>query len=541
MAAKKAPQAPSPDQAKYDAFTARHDEAKRKRDLVATVINECYEFCLPLRQRLYINTPIPQMDRLFDSTAPEAIQDAASHMLDDVWPTDSQPFDLKAGPEVQKGQRDAVNRALADVADDITRTINNSNFRSAAHEALLDWNIGSGFLIAEGGDAMTPLVFRSMPLTEAMPDTGPRNDVDAVFRDRKPKGRDIPLLWPGADLGEALTRKIAEHPETEMDVQEGTWRDWSERGTETWCHMVVVPDERRIILDEQHKGWGSKPFIDFHYTRVAGEAMGRGSAQLAMPDIKTCNLARQFILENAEINLAGAYQYDDDGVMNPDTVSIEPRSLIPRAPGSKGLEPLQSGANVNFAELFIKDLQGSIRRIFVGDDLGPVKSSPMSAAEVMVRTSDRAKRRAGPYTRLIVELMFQTVKAVARIRIRQGAIKLPEIDGRKIVFRPLSPITRAQAQDAVIRADRYIELMNARFGPQVTNLMVDATRYGKWLAGELGVMPSLLRTSVEQQQLTQAIGQVVAQTQDAAKSSLHRGEGAPAPGAMAKPAALQAA
>lgn len=541
MAAKKAIAAPkTADQQTYDSFVARHDEAKRKRDLIAVVINECYEFCLPLRQRLYIDTPIPQMERLFDSTAPESIQDAASQMLDDVWPTDSKPFDLKAGPEVPQNQRDQVNRALADVVDDLTSSINNSNFRSAAHEALLDWNIGSGFIVPDAGDAMTPLIFRALPLTEAMPDTGPRNEVDALFRDRKPKARDILVLWPGADLGENLTRKIAESPETEIPVQEGAWRDWSVRGTETWRHMVIVQDERRVIFDQKLEGWGSKPFIDFHFMRVAGEAMGRGNAQFALPDIKTLNLAKQFILENAEIAIAGAYQYDDDGVLNPDTVSIEPRSLIPRAPGSKGLEPLASGANFNVADLLVKDLQTSIRRIFVGDDLGPVKNSPMSAAEVMVRTSDRAKRRAGPYTRLVVELMFQTVRAVARIRIKQGAIKLPAIDGRKIVFRPLSPITRAQAQDEVIRADRYIELMNARFGPQVTNVKVNADKYGTWLADRLGFPSQLIRTSVEQKQLADAIGQAVAATQKAAPSALHRAGGAPAPGTIAMPARVPA-
>lgn len=496
-------------------FLKRYKSAQEKRDRVALTIEECYEFCLPLRERVYTSNSQPQLERLFDSTAPGAIQDAASQMLDDVWPTDTKPFDLHSGPDVPEDQRPAVDRALAEVADTIVEHINNSNFRSAAHEALLDWGIGSGYLLPEAGDAIEPLRFRALPLNEAIPDLGPNNMIDALFRPRKVKAGDIKTLWPNATLPQTLADKARDHPEEEILFVEGSERDWSDRGTERWIFRVVANDSQETILEGSHTGWGSKPFVDFHFMRVAGEVLGRGPAQLALPDIKTLNLTKQFILENADLAISGAWQYDDDGTLNPDTIRIEPRSLIPKVPGTKGIEPLKSGADFNVSDLIVKDLQGAIRNVFLGDDLGPPKNTPMSATEVMERTSSRARRRAGPYSRLIGELMFQTVRRVARILIDQGKIKLPAIDGRVIKFRPLSPLTRAQAQDAVLRHDRYLELMNARFGPQVTQIMVDGQKYGEWLGRQLGVEPSLIRTKVERADLTKAIAQTVQAAQAA--------------------------
>ncbi|GIR19712.1 MAG: hypothetical protein CM15mP34_2360 [Gammaproteobacteria bacterium] len=43
--------------------------------------------------------------------------------------------------------------------------------------------------------------------------------------------------------------------------------------------------------------------------------------------IKTLNLSVQLILENAEMAIGGAYVYDDDGVFNPDNITIQPELL----------------------------------------------------------------------------------------------------------------------------------------------------------------------------------------------------------------------
>lgn len=482
----------------------RFANAKKRADLIASAIDEAYEFCLPLRERKYSKSSSgPDTDRLFDGTAPSAVQDLASQMLDDVWPVDSKPFELRSGTEVPAEQREDVDRALAEVGDVLVETINNSNFRSAAHEALLDWTIGTGIMLPEMGDAMDPVRFRALPMTEAYPDIGPFDSIDALFRPREIEVQDITLLWEGADLGPDLSQIMRSNPDQKVEIVEAAIRDWRAKGTETWRMTVFCPKHGHILKQSDRTGAGSKPFIDFSYMRVTGEVLGRGPAQIAMPDIRTLNLAKELTLEAADMALGGLYQYDDDGVLNLDNVTMEPRTFLPRRPGGRGIERVDTSTDIRLADFLVSTLQQQIKETFFGDDLGPAVGTPMSATEVSARTANRARRRAGPYTRLVREKMIPTVQAVAWILQKQGKIKLPAIDGRAVMLRPLSPITRAQAQDEILRTDRFLEQINARFGQQAALLKVDADKTIDWLARKWGIDPSNVRSKLAQRQMVE--------------------------------------
>lgn len=496
------------DDKELERIVKRYKRACKRRELNDSLLDQCYEFALPLRERPYASKDDgkPDLDRLFDSTAPAALQDMASNMLDDVWPVDMKPFELEAGPDIPAGQKEELNKLLSGITEDIISTINNSNFRNEAHEALMDWGIGTGNLLADEGDALEPVRFRCVPLTECYFDTGPRDEIDCLYRPRKIRHENLKTLWPDGDFGDEIERAITESPDKEIEIIEAAYRDWSERGREVWKFCVFSEKHKQKIETKEASGDGSKPFIDFSFTRVPGEVLGRGPVMTALPDIKTLNLTKQFLLENADLAISGAWLADDDGVMNLDTVRIEPRTIIPRAPGSKGLERLEIGSDgFQIAQLEIEALQNQIKQVMFGDDLGAPTGTPMSATEVLERTANRARRRAGPYHRLINELLFQTVRRVAYIRVKQGAIRLPGIDGRLIRIRPLAPITRAQAQDEILRHSRFMEMSIAHFGPQQTALVVDAQAGIRWLAQKWGEPPTILRNKVQSEQMAQAI------------------------------------
>lgn len=461
---------------------------------------------MPLRGRVYNTTPSDRRtDRLFDSTAPEALQDFASLMLDDVWPTDAKPFELRAGKDVPAADREKIDAELAVIGEDIIETVNNSDFRSAAHEAMLDYGIATGVMTIDEGDAVEPLRCNAIPLNEALLDTGPFGRIDALYREREPKAADIATMWPGAVLNDALRKMAAGAGDQKVKVAEGFERDWSAKGTETWRFKAVATEQKHVLLEKETTGTGSAPFVAFSFMRVAGEVYGRGPAQVALPDIMTLNQIKQDVLEYLEFAIAGMWQYEDDGVLNVDTVRIAPGALIPKARNSKGLEPLAPASDFRAGEIQIEHLQMAIRRVLLGDDLGPPTGTPMSATEVMQRTVNRAKRLSGPYGRLLTELLFPLVRRVAHIRKRQGVFDLPSIDGKLVRLHPLSPLTRAQAQDDVLRHDRFLELLSARFGPEVMNLLVNGENYGDWLGGKMGVQPSVLRRKLERRQLAEAI------------------------------------
>ena len=490
-------------------FCKRYKAAKEKRERHNQIIEECYEYGMPLRERPYgTREGDPDLDRLYDATAPGAVQDLASEMLDDIWPTDAKPFELKAGRRVPEGERDEVDKALAEVTEEIVETINNSNFRHAAHQGLMDWaGPGTGIILPEAGDYLEPVRFRDLPLPEAITDVGPFDTVDALFRPRKVKAGDILTIWPKAVLDDRLATLSRDDPQKEVELVEGFERDWSNKGTETWTFRVVTGagNEDKTLLEGKVSGPGSKPFVDFSYMRVHNESVGRGPMQLALPAIKSLNLLQQYILEAGDLAIGGMWAVDDDGVINPDTIVIEPRTIIPRSPGGKGIERLDTGADFRIGDFLVKELQAQVKGIMFGDDLGPAEGTPMSATEVLQRTSNRARRRAGPYSRLIVELLFQTVRRTAHLLVKAGRIVLPDIDGRTIVFRPLSPLTRAQAQDEILRHARFVEMGNALHGPQQMALKVDAMASIEWMARKFGEDPRILRSGVAMEQLATVI------------------------------------
>jgi hypothetical protein len=490
-----------------EAFLKRFDRAKKNREKIAPVVDEAYEFAVPLRESVYSDgsTYRARTERLFDSTAPGAVQDLGSEMVDDIWPADSKPFELIAGRDVPAAEHEMVNKALEEVTEEIILTVNNSNFRAVAGEAMCDWAIGTGFILPETGDAVEPLRNRCIPLSEALPDTGPHDTIDALFRQVEVRAGDVAARWPNATLTQQIEDKAKSSPDEMLKFAEGQWRDWSVKGTETWRYGCVHIAEKLAIDEGEYSGSGSKPFVDFSYMRLPRHAVGRGPVQIALPDIKSLNLAVEMLLEAGDLGIGGLFTAEDDGVMNLDNITLESRTIVPYAKGSAGLKRVDTAVDVRFADYLVKDLRESVRHILLGDDLGPVQGTPPSATEVLERKARRARRRAGPYSRLVVELLFQYVRRVAYVLREQGRIKLPAIDGRLVVFRPLSPITRAQAQDEILRYARYLEMGNSLFGPQQVSLYEDAQQGLGFLREKWGAPASTVRPAVERKQLAAAI------------------------------------
>ena len=497
-------------------FLRRYKEAASVRDRVASIIDECYEFALPLRERTYMDAggAARRTDRLFDATAPEALQALASQVFDDVWPADAQPFQLLPGPLIDSASHDDAARALAEVADDIIQTINASNFEAEAEEMLQDWAIATGIMLVEPGDAIDPLRNTCIPLSQAVLDIGPFKQIDALFRPREVKARDVRTVWPGAKINADLRAKELGQPDGKIKFVEGVERDWKARGTETWRYRVCTEDGALVVLEGVYEGFGSQPFVAPSFMRVAGEVLGRGPVQIALPDIKTINLVKELDLEYADLHIGGMWQADDDGVVNVDTISIAAGTIIRKAPGSQGLQPVQLPGDFQLAQVLVKDLRESIRSILLWNDLGPLDQTPRSATEILQRSSDRAKRQRGPKSRLLKEFVAKYVLRVAHIRRQQGGIArgVPPIDGRHVILRPLSPLTRSQAQDDILRNDRFVEMLNARFGPQMTGLLVDEMKYGEMLAKKFGIDPELIRTQAERNQIAKAIAAAAQQS-----------------------------
>jgi hypothetical protein len=213
-------------------------------------------------------------------------------------------------------------------------------------------------------------------------------------------------------------------------------------------------------------------------------------------------------LENAQMAISGFYTMEDDGVVNPDTVQILPGTIVPVAPGSNGLRAIAPAGDFNVSQLILNDMRMNIRKALYNDMLGNPDKTPMSATEVAQRMADLSRQIGAAFGRLSSEFVNPVLRRVVYILKKQGRINLPTVNGREVKVRSTSPLAQAQAQQDIVVFDRFVELVQARFGPQLVNLLVKSEDASKYLADKFGVPERLLRSDKERADLVAQMTQI---------------------------------
>ena len=319
----------------------KYERAKEKRLNFEPLFDECYEYALPMRQGFYYEVAGQRRDdKIFDEAAVVGTQEFASRLQSGLVPNFARWADFVAGSEIPDEQVDQVNNQLDVVTDYVFEVLQSSNFGQEIHESFMDLAIGTGVLLVEEGDSINPIRFNAIPLPSVVLDTGADGSIDHVFRERTLKNRSIPVAYERAVISERLAKAIATQPEAERKILELVCRNYEKRNEERYDYYVIDIAAEEVIYYEQFDGAGSNPFICFRWSKASGEIYGRGPLVNALSAIKTTNLTIELVLENAQMAISGIYQMDDDGVMNTDTINLVPGTIIPKAMGSMGLQPI---------------------------------------------------------------------------------------------------------------------------------------------------------------------------------------------------------
>ena len=491
-----------------DELAARFARAKSIKDLWTPKFEECYDYAFPQRESFYAQEQgQTKTDKIFDETAVVGLQEFASRLQSGLVPNFARWADLVSGSEIPDDQRSEVDQSLEQVTDYIFEIIQNSNFSQEVHESFLDLGIGTGCLQITEGDALNPIIFTSIPLTQLYVDVGPDDRIDAVFRHRQLRTSKITTAYPKATLPAKDQLDIGMGVDRQIDLVDCTYRVYGSP-EERYERTVFCPTTKDIYYSESYTGVGSNPFVPFRWSKASGEVYGRGPLLNAMPAIKTCNLTVQLILENAQMAISGMYQVEDDGVINVDTIQIVPGTLIPIAAGSSGVRNIAPAGNFDVAQLILSDMRMNIKKALYNDMLGNPDKTPMSATEVSQRMADLSRQIGAAFGRLQAELVNPVLRRVVYILKKQGRINLPTVNGREIKVRSSSPLAQAQLQQDIVHFDRFIEMIGMRFGPQLVNLLVKTEDAAKYLGDKFGVPERLLRSDQER---TQLIGKLTQQ------------------------------
>tara|TARA_R100001460_G_scaffold19168_1_gene40158 strand:+ start:1079 stop:2617 length:1539 start_codon:yes stop_codon:yes gene_type:complete len=491
-------------------YLKRYEKAKAKRTNFVDVFEECYEFALPQRESFYYEVSGQRRDdKIFDETAVVGVQEFASRLQSGLVPNFARWADLTSGSEVPKAQRDGINNDLEEVTEYVFEIIQNSNFAQEVHESFMDLAVGTGVLVCEEGDAINPIRFSAIPLPHVILDTGPDDRIDHVFRERKQIRYDqLPLLYPKGTFNDQLQQLINQRSDNTTTVLEIVCRDYSKTNEEAFLHYAICLTTKSLIMTESMKGVGSNPFICFRWSKCAGEVYGRGPLFNALSAIKTTNLTVELILENAQMAISGIYQMEDDGVVNPDTINLVPGTIIPKAMGSAGLQPINAAGSFDVAQLVLGDMRNNIKRALYNDMLGDPNRTPASATEVAERMADLSRRIGSAFGRLQVELVQPVLQRVIHILKKQGRIEVPVLNGREVKIKSVSPLAQAQANADITSVSRFLELAQGAFGPDMMQVLINSEETAAYLAKKFGVPDNLVRDADERKEIVDLMKQM---------------------------------
>lgn len=493
-------------------YIQRYQKAKGFREQWVPLFEECYEYALPQRESFYSETPGERRDdKIFDETAVVGVQEFASRLQSGIVPNFARWADLMSGSEVPKDQREEIDNQLDDVTDYVFEVLQNSNFSQEVHESFMDLAVGTGILCVEEGDAINPINFSAIPLPHVVLDTGPDDKIDHVYRERKKVKYDqLSELYPNATFDPKVMAQMGKEADT--TVLELVCKDYSKKNQDAYYHYAICMNTETVLYYKEISGLGANPFICFRWSKCAGEIYGRGPLINALSAIKTTNLTIELILENAQMAISGVYQIDDDGVINPDTIQLVPGSIIPKAMGSAGLQPIQAAGSFDVAQIVLSDMRLNIKRALYNDMLGNPDRTPATATEVAERMADLSRRMGSAFGRLQAELVQPLLQRVIYILKKQGRIEVPSINGREVKIRSVSPLAQAQANQDISSIARFLELVGGVFGPEMLQLLIDGEQTAAHLAKKFGVPESLIRDENQRKQIA-AMAQQMAQQQ----------------------------
>lgn len=472
---------------------ARFRGASEQRRSWEGLWQDCYDFALPSRDTAVKGATgrATSYDRLFDGTAPDAVDQLAATLMAELTPSWGRWFGFSVGPDVAEIDRAPLTAELERAAIILQQHFDKSNFAVEIHQCLLDLvTVGSACLMfeeAKPGEA-SAFRFTAVPLSDVVLEEGPSGRLDTTFRRTEMRAACFADRFPTAsDLVNRLSE--AKTPiEQKIVVLEAVIP------TDSGYAYLATTDDPRWGVNEQtvlaSGTFDAAPFINFRWLKAPGEVYGRSPVMKALPDIKTANKVVELVLKNASIAVTGIWQVDDDGVINPATIKLAPGTIIPKAVGSAGLTPLETPGRFDISELVLDQLRARIRKALFVDQLGAIHGPRMTATEVLERSAEMGRILGATYGRLQSELLAPLIGRAKSILTRRGEIPYLPDDSRMVSLDYKAPHTRINAQHDVQNTLLWLQAVQS-LGPEGLSA-VDAPATARWLGRTLGVPGELI-------------------------------------------------
>lgn len=474
----------------------RHADAKSRRSAWEGLWSESYAYALPQHNEFNGKaTPANRgVERIFDATALDAVDQLSASLLAQLTPPWSAWFGLKPGPDLDDKQAQALSTILEKSGRMMLAHFDRSNFAVELHQCFLDLVTGgTAVMLFEEAPpgSFSAFRFTALPLASVTLDENPANGrLETVFRESDMTLAAIRVRYPDAALPPEMTAQAARDEAMKFTVIECI--EPNAKGGFTFNAVLSGLTGEPVMLRTARLA--ASPFIAFRWIKSAGEVYGRSPVMKALPDIRTANKVVELILKNASIAVAGIWQADDDGVLNPANVTLAPGTIIPKAVGSAGLKPLEMPGKFDVSQLVLDDLRKRIRHALLIDRLGAIGERSMTATEVLERSGEVALLLGAIYGRLQSELLTPLIIRAHQLLRARGEIADVVIDGRNVILDYRSPLALAQGTRNVQSTINWITTTLA-MGPAASNA-IDLAAAARFMGEAMGVPADLIRKDV---------------------------------------------
>ncbi|CAA7621164.1 portal protein [Magnetospirillum sp. UT-4] len=467
-----------------DPVLRRYDKAKGRRDAFNALLQDGYDLALPGADPTGTRPEGAKSDvQLYEGQGMRSVTTRRARMHNQLFP----PFDdaivefelegLDADDIEDDALFEKVQEHLAKQARKAQRAVTNSNFHLEIPLALGDSLVSTGALMVnQGPSLLRPLVCEAVPIAQLVPEEGTFGILETVFRPRSVPFRDIEILWDDAAIPAELAEKHKDDPDANVAVLECQIHDPRK---ETYQYLVYVAEgERRIV----ERTYTSPPIIAFRMGKFTGEVLGRGPVLWCRADLKTANAVKKMHLQHLSIAAAGIWQADDDGVINVSNIRLVPGTIIPKAVGSQGLQPLQSPARFDVSQMHLEELRRGIKETIEGPPLPGYDQDRPVAYAFQAAERNRAEVEVPQHLRLYFELDMRFWRRVIDILSNPAmagspyAIELFELDGRMVRPIPKNPLVRLQENQKALQAMQAL-LEVLQIAPNAAQQLADTPKF----------------------------------------------------------------
>jgi hypothetical protein len=485
----------------------RNAALQGEKDLHVPVWRDCFDLTLPERGSGLLSPIITasevqqQKARIYDSTAPDAVNTGAATVMGAMVPANDLWFGLDVGNE-----SDEERRFLDGMAQFTWENIHASNFDAEACDGMVDEMIAGWFVLYleerdEGG-----FYFECWPLGQCkIASSKSGSMIDTIFREFEYSISQTVSIFGVENVSDAVREKFNSGKFDEKikllhTIQpRGLYKEGSKFSKDLpfeSCYMEIATEK---ILRE--RGYHEFPCSVPRWRRLPGSAYATGPMSSALPDVRTLNEMTKWTLMGAETSVAGMWIAEDDGVLNTKNIKLGPRKVVV-ANSVDSMKSLISNVDIKAGMLTSEKLQASVRKILLADQLPPQDGPVKTAYEWSVRVQALRAMLGPMFGRFQAEFLQPLIERAFGIVWRAN-----ESSGYKLVGRPpasllnrsftiryLSPLARAQKLGSVDAMDRYEAdlALTSQYDPSVLDVYdMEAAKREKGLL--LGVPQKFVR------------------------------------------------